>query len=383
MAALSVLDVALGLIYPLLSLLLEARGLAAGWIGVNAAMTPLGIVLAAPVLPVLTKSCRPWTVAVGAMAAVAASLVLLKLLPGFAAWLVLRFVLGMAIGFLFAITEAWIAALAPPNARGRVMGLYTSVLSLGFATGPFVLSLTGIDGWPPFAAGLSVVLLGAVPLLLVRHEVPALDESRTPSSIRAFTRRAPMLLLAVGSFALFDTAVMALLPLYGLSNGLSASSAATALGVLIVGNVVLQPPIGWLADRLPRRVMLGACAALAGAGGLVLPLLIGTPWRWPFLFLWGAAGFGVYTVVLAELGRRFTGAWLVTGAASFAAVWGVGGIVGPPLAGAAMAAFGPDGLPLLLAACFAPLALVAAWPERASVHSSSRRPCSSSASSSS
>jgi hypothetical protein len=111
--------------------------------------------------------------------------------------------------------------------------------------------------------------------------------------------------------------------------------------------------------------------------------LIGTPWRWPFLFLWGAAGFGVYTVALAELGRRFTGAWLVTGAASFAAVWGVGGIVGPPLAGGAMAAFGPDGLPLLLAACFAPLALVAAWPERASVQSSSRRPCSSSASSSS
>ena len=78
-------------------------------------MTPLGIVLAAPLLPILAKSCRPWTVAVGAVVAIAASLVLLKLLPGFAAWLVLRFVLGVAIGFLFAVTEAWIAALAPPN----------------------------------------------------------------------------------------------------------------------------------------------------------------------------------------------------------------------------------------------------------------------------
>jgi hypothetical protein len=76
-AALSVLDVALGLTYPLLSLLLEARGVAAGWIGVNAAMTPLRIVLAAPLLPVLTRFCRTWTLAAGAVAGIAASLALL------------------------------------------------------------------------------------------------------------------------------------------------------------------------------------------------------------------------------------------------------------------------------------------------------------------
>jgi MFS family permease len=157
---------------------------------------------------------------------------------------------------------------------------------------------------------------------------------------------------------------MALLPLYGLDKGLSEATAATALGVLIVGNVVLQPPIGWLADRWSWRALLGACALLAAAGGVALPAAIGGFWQWPLLFAWGAAGFGVYTVALAELGRRFAGAALVAGAVAFAAIWGVGGLVGPPLAGAAMDLFGPNGLPLLLGGAFLPLVAAAIWRRR-------------------
>jgi hypothetical protein len=55
---------------------------------------------------------------------------------------------------------------------------------------------------------------------------------------------------------------------------------------------------------------------------------------------------------------------LVAGAAAFSAVWGIGGLVGPPLAGGAMELAGPDGLPLLLGGAFLPLALVAARRRR-------------------
>jgi hypothetical protein len=48
----------------------------------------------------------------------------------------------------------------------------------------------------------------------------------------------------------------------------------------------------------------------------------------PMLFLWGAVAFGVYTVALAELGDRFSGSMLLAGNATFAMMWGIGGIVG-------------------------------------------------------
>jgi hypothetical protein len=82
-----------------------------------------------------------------------------------------------------------------------------------------------------------------------------------------------------------------------------------------------------------------------------------SPWMWPNLALAGATGYGVYTVALAELGDRFSGADLVAGSAAFASTWGLGALAGSFLGGWSMAGLGPDGLPLLL--CLAYLVLLA------------------------
>lgn len=359
-ACLSVFATALGLTYPLLSLLLERRGVGAGWIGLNAAMTPLGIALAAPLAPLLARRAGAWPLAVAAIATTMICLVLLKLFESLTAWCAIRFLMGCANGILFTATEAWIAALAPAALRGRIIGTYASVLSLGFAAGPLLLPVTGIDGWPPFLAGLAALALGAAPLLAARGVLPSLSEGGQGSAF-AFAAAAPALLLIVAVVALFDTAAMSLLPIYGLRHGLSEAAAAIAVGVLIIGNVALQPPVGWLADRWSWRTVLGACALLVFVGGLALPAAIDGAWRWPLLFAWGAAAFGAYTVALIELGRRFTGAALVAGAAAFSAAWGMGGLAGPLLAGVAMDLVGPHGLPLFLGLVFLPLAAIAAW----------------------
>jgi branched-subunit amino acid permease len=54
-------------------------------------------------------------------------------------------------------------------------------------------------------------------------------------------------------------------------------------------------------------------------------------------------------MALVELGSRFKGSALVSGNAAFALMWGAGGIVGPPSAGALMQAIGPLGLPTVIA----------------------------------
>ena len=62
----------------------------------------------------------------------------------------------------------------------------------------------------------------------------------------------------------------------------------------------------------------------------------------------GAVSFGLYSVALVELGERFSGAMLVAGNAAFAMMYGIGGLTGPPGAGAVMDAIGPNGLPVSL-----------------------------------
>jgi hypothetical protein len=75
------------------------------------------------------------------------------------------------------------------------------------------------------------------------------------------------------------------------------------------------------------------------------------------LFVWGAIAYGTYTIALIELGDRFSGAILLAGNGAFAMMWGIGGIVGPPLAGAAMDIMGPEGLPITLGVTFAILGI--------------------------
>ena len=54
-ATVTVFAVAQGLTYPLLSFILERQGTASGLIGLSAAMTPLGFIISAPVIPALSR----------------------------------------------------------------------------------------------------------------------------------------------------------------------------------------------------------------------------------------------------------------------------------------------------------------------------------------
>lgn len=355
---LTVFDVTTGLSYPLLALILDARGVSVALNGLNASMHPLGLVVFAALIPTLAGRLGPWRFAMGCILMTAAMLALLKIWSSLPAWFALRFVLGAAAGGLFAVSEVWINELASGRNRGRVIAVYSSLLSLGFAAGPLLLPATGIAGWPPFLLAIGFAGAGLAALLGARRGLPP-PRIETRASVFQFLALAPTLLVTAFVFGLFDTATMGLLPLYGVRKGLDQASASYLLGALIAGNLALQFPLGWLADRTSRRAVMTACIALTAAGALLMPGLVDTPWRWPLVVVVGTTAFGTYTLALARLGDRFSGAALLAGTAALTAMFGLGGIAGPALGGAAMDALGPDGLPLLLAAAYGLLALLA------------------------
>ncbi len=350
-ACVTVFAVGLGVSFPLLTLVLERQGVEAWLIGLNAGFGPLGVVVAGPLIPMLVARYGSQWVARVSVVVVALLFLSFKLVPDLWIWFSLRFMLGMAAGMLFALSESWVIRSAEGPSRGRITAIYASILSGGFALGPALLTVIGSEGWAPFLASCAIMLTALVPLAFIGMDDRA-AAGHEPVSFLSFLPRAPILLAAVGVFALLDTATLGLLPLYGLRKGLDTETAVLALTVMIGGNVALQYPIGWIGDRLPRRAVMLACAFVTATACLLLPTAMGHPFMWPLLAVIGAAGFGLYTLAMSILGDRFKGAALVAGASAFAAMWGFGGIVGPPAAGWSMQHFGPDGLPYGLAAVF-------------------------------
>lgn len=337
-----------GLSHPLLALILEDMGASSGLIGLNAAMGPIGIILSAPFVPRLARKFGAWFICVTSLCSSAVLLLMLAVFRDVMIWFPIRFFLGVAISAIFIISETWINQLAMPRIRGRIIGTYNTVAAAGFALGPLTLAVIGSQGWPPFLVGITGILIALPVFVLARDHLPGFD-GREDASVFSFLSLAPMLLLAVAFAALFDQVVLSFLPIYGLRHGLTEATSSLALAVMIIGNVVLQIPIGWLADRISRRFLMSIMAIATMIGSLLLSLLIGgSILLWPMLFVWGAIAFGIYTIALVELGDRFSGALLLAGNGAFGMMWGIGGIFGPPVAGAAMDLIGPEGLPVIL-----------------------------------
>jgi MFS family permease len=365
--ALALFGAAQGLSYPLFTLLMQRQGLSPGTIGLSAAMMPIGLLLSAPLVPLAIRLGSARTLAVACALAGGLCFLLIGWLQNGFAWFALRFLLGVVINPLYILGEVWALALAPPQRRGRIMGVYNTMLSAGYALGPLTLVLVGSVGWPPFL----VIVLGfglcAAVLALVSGGLTSFDSPEEASSlgIVGFARIAPALLLAVVIAAANQQSTYSLLPVFGAAFGRGEALLATMLTVLSLSNIVLQIPLGLAAEKAGARAMILACAAMTAICALLLPLAINSPAIWPVLLVMGGVGYGVYTMALVELGNRFRGQALVAGNAAFALMWGAGGVLGPPLSGAAMQGIGAVGLPIVIAALSAGLLGFAAYREAA------------------
>jgi MFS family permease len=350
-ATIVVADIGFGLTYPLLNVILESRRIDAAVIGLNAAMGPLGIILSGPFIPRLAARFGGRPLALAAMIAIILVLLSFPLFPAIEMWFVTRFLFGVAGGTLYTLSEAWILGFAPPDARGRVAAIYGSMLSLGFSAGPFLLPYTGVEGWLPFVLAAMLVAVSALPLLFID-----LDDGRHEhtggTTMLGFVRRAPLLLFAVATLTMFDAVMLAFFPIFGLRSGLDLKTASWALAVAIAGNAVLQYPVGWLADRWSRQGVLWIAAIATPLLAMSLPFVVTTPLLWPVALLLGTSAYAVYIIAMTVMADRFQGTDLVAGSAAFGAMWGVGGIVGPPVAGIALDLLGPPGIAITLTAIY-------------------------------
>ena len=359
-ATLASCDIAMGLTLQLLPLLMEARGVPAWVMGLNAAMSPLAILLAGPFLPAVIARFGSKTVVNTVIAVIIAALLSFKIFPGLAAWFVIRFIFGIAAGTLFTVSEAWILSFAETGNRGRIMAVYTSILSVTFAVGPMIIPLTGIDGWMPWLIGMVCVGLSALPLSFVEVSEASFRDDKGGSFLR-FVARAPLLLFAVGSATIFDGILLSFFAVFGLRSGLDLQTVSWVLAAGILGNVLLQYPMGMLADRWSRTGVIAATAAITVALCLAMIWTINSWLIWPVVIVAGSTAFAVYTISLTILGDSFEGPDLIAGSAAFSAMWGVGGLVGPPIAGAAIDAFGVNAMPVTLALSYVVLLIGLAW----------------------
>ncbi|MDA1310593.1 MAG: MFS transporter, partial [Proteobacteria bacterium] len=299
------IGLAVGGSIPLLSLIMERRGVSETLIGANTAMGSIGVICIAPFVPMIVRRFGLAPSVIAGIVLSVASFLAMAVFDSLTAWFVLRPLYAGGLGIHWIVSETWMNTVASNRNRGRIMAIYVTTIAAGMAAGPAILGVTGTEGWMPFAVFGAATFLAALPLALVARYAPQsqIGGHGTPALL---IRGAPTVFAAVVAVGLYSGACFVFLPIYGLRSGMAEADAVFLLTAFLAGNLLFQVPIGWLADRINLRLLLLACAAVAIVAPFLIAGVIGAPVVLAiFMALWGGAVFAFYTVGITMLGQRF------------------------------------------------------------------------------
>lgn len=358
-AACAAIGLQAGVALPLVPLALERQGADRLTIGVIAAAWAIGMLVTAPYIPRLAARFGAVPFILSAVVAGSAITVAYTLTQSPVAWFVLTFLHGAVGGVPWVVSEIWMNVVVEEERRGRVMGVYATMVALGIALGPLVLQVVGVYGPAPFLTCAALALSVAVPLLPYWKTAPAIEHAEDSGYLTVVVA-APLAMLAAFACGLGEQVAFSFLPVYAVGAGVSPETGALWLSAFVIGNVILQWPIGWMADHADRRAVLAGCTL---ASAILVGLLPTVPAQSltivGVIMLWGGISFAIYPVGLALLGQRFNGGDIARANTAFSMLYIVGGLVGRPLAGAAMDAVGDPGLGWTLAFFYLAAALFA------------------------
>jgi len=339
-----------GLTLPLVALVFQRWGLEADLVGLNAAAGTCGILLLGPFLPrIVARVGLPRLVA-GAIALATAALVAMGALPHVAAWFLLKALLGLSLSVIWASAELWINVKVDDAHRGRAFSLFTLLYWFGFACGPGILSLAGVEGAAALLIGAAVMAIAFLLTLTMPNDTAWMAEGRDYRALR--TPLWPVLLVLATALmgGLGDGSVPALLPTFGLAHDAGEAGALALLTTFVIGGVAFQWPVGWLADRMNERRLALGCIAGAGLCMLAMLWVAGDAGlRLSLCFVAGGLIMSISTLGLVIVGRTFAGGTLAVVSTWFSVLYEVGATVGPVVAGAVMVRSGAHGLPLTVA----------------------------------
>ncbi len=325
-----------GLSLPLLSILMKNMGYSSSVIGLNTSMPALAAMVLAPLF---VKYMEKYGLKLFIMSCVFVaifSFFSFYFTQSLLFWFLLRFIFGACLDAIFVASETWIAELSSEQMRGRIMGIFSSCLSIGYFIGAGILTITGSSGITPFVTGALFLSLVLIPLFIAQKKIPNITtEEKTP--LLPIIISTPIAMFAAVVYGYLETSAFNLLPIFGEKNGLSERLSVSLLISVGLGQACLQYFVGAIADKYGAQRSLLICTIISLLGAIGIQTFINFPFILYFiLFFWGACISGFYTLALIIVGNKYQGSSLAGGNSAIVAMFGLGSLVGPPIVGFSM-----------------------------------------------
>nr|WP_246217694.1 MFS transporter [Jiella pacifica] len=277
------------------------------------------------------------------------------------AWTLLRMLIGFCMSGVYVTAESWLNDASTNETRGKVLSAYMIAQTLGIIGAQGLLTLGDAQTSVLFIGASILVSISFAPILLTVAPAPRTDVTR-PMALKALFAESP--LGTVGIFLLGSAYATqsGMGAVFGTLIGMSASQIALFVAMLFAGALFLQYPIGWISDRVDRRILIFAVSVI-GSASCLFGWIAGAG-LWSLMasaFVAGGMTTPLYALFLAYTNDFLSSEDMPAASGGLVFTFGLGAILGPLVTGWAMEWAGPFTFWLVLSVTFAAIALYALY----------------------
>ncbi|EOV9630426.1 MFS transporter [Cronobacter dublinensis] len=246
---------------------------------------------------------------------------------GFWSWLVWRFIAGVGCAMIWVVVESALMCSGTSRNRGRLLAAYMMVYYMGTVAGQLMISKLPTDLMSVLPWMTGMIMAAILPLLFTRI-VNSSSEHQEKTHVWPMFKLRQARLGVNGCIisGIVLGSLYGLMPLYLNHQGVSDSGIGFWMAVMVSAGIIGQWPVGKLADRFGRLLVLRVQVFVVIVGCMAMLTQAAMA---PTLFVLGAAGFTLYPVAMAWACEKVEHHQLVAMNQALLLSYTIGSLLGP------------------------------------------------------
>lgn len=257
------------------------------------------------------------------------------------AWWLLRVLVGFCFSGLYVVAESWLNRSASNESRGKALSLYMIVQMAGMVLGQLLLNVGDPAGYELFILITVLVSVSITPILLSASKSAPTDLSARAMSLKELIKTSPLACFGMLMLGGIYSVLYAMSPVYATERGLTIAQTSYFITLIFIGAMVFQIPVGWLSDKIDRRILIIAVTAI-GAAMSMLCMYLGDNYTVLLIaaFILGGTANPLYSLLVAYANDYLEHDQMAAAAGGLLFINGCGAMTGPVVVGYAMSRLG-------------------------------------------
>jgi len=238
-------------------------------------------------------------------AAITLSIVLLSISTNPYIWVIARILYGIPSFGLFIVAQSWLHNSSNDRWRGTVMSVFYMSYIVCMGAGSFLLRFMEIDGQNPYFTAIVFATLAIFPVGMTRLPQPPAPPVGSISLLKVW-RIAPVGLAGMVAVGGTGMMIIGFAPIWATANNYSKDDIALMMSLMQMGMIFVQLPMGYLSDRIDRRVVLLIAITIVGFSATLSIFMSGISLIGiiALFSVWSGASETVYSVSNAQVNDR-------------------------------------------------------------------------------